>query len=60
MSDDELIIVFEGILVEVDILKSFLDSNGMTSSAGGVSPFKIIVPKSELKRDKSVIEEYIQ
>lgn len=57
------------------MLKSVLDAKGITyflkdnymgkfapfyTSIGGVNPIKIVVPKSELKKAKSVIEEYIE
>lgn len=73
MTDDELVIVFEGNLPEVDIVKSILDSEGITcflkdnymgtfapyyTSIGGASPIKIVIPKSELQKVKSLIEEY--
>ena len=75
MSEDELVTVFEGALIEVDILKSRLEAEGITcflndnymgtlapfyTSVGGVSPIKIIVPKTEKERAKPIIEDYLQ
>lgn len=75
MSDGKLVTVFEGTLAEVNILKSILDSEGITcflkdnymgtfapfyTSVGGVNPIKIVIPKSELERAKPIIEDYIK
>jgi len=73
VSEDESVLVFEGTLVEVDMLKSVLNSKGTSfskdnymgafaspyASPGGVNPIKIVVQKSELK-NAQIIEKYIK
>ena len=75
MTDNELILVFEGTIVEVDLLKSKIESEGITcflkdnymgtqapfyTSVGGTAPIKLVVPKSDVKKVQPIIKEYIK
>jgi len=75
MDNKELMVVFEGTPVEVDLLKSLLDGSQITcfikdetmgrfapfyTSVGGQNPVKLVVPKNELDNAKPVVEEFIK
>ncbi|MBN1408241.1 MAG: DUF2007 domain-containing protein [Calditrichaceae bacterium] len=75
MKDSELIVVFEGTLVEVDLLKTKIEAEEITcflkdnymgtqapfyTSIGGAAPIKLVVPKSDIKKVEPIIKEYIK
>lgn len=73
MVDRDLIVVFEGSYVEVDLLKSLLDANGITSflkdqvmgtiapmyaSPGGVNAVKLLIPRVEYEDAMPIIDDF--